>query len=123
MMIGVLGHDSALQGYAWSGTTWAYEMNFVMKHVPGAGLIIQLLASRNGSMIPNKKADFLQSVYLQETSAFLGDLFEEVFLIIPRGDAISLGDVLGLNTLQHLRYVVHGVLHVLDTHLKTQCKC
>ena len=35
-MIGVLGHVSALH---WSGTTWANEMNFVMKHAPSAGLI------------------------------------------------------------------------------------
>ena len=37
---GVLGHDSALvKGYAGLGTNWANEMNFVMKHAPGAGLI------------------------------------------------------------------------------------
>ena len=36
-MIGVLGHDSALQGYTGPGTTWANEMNFVMNLTPGAG--------------------------------------------------------------------------------------
>ena len=39
-MIGVLGHDSALLGYTGTGTTWpANEMNFVMNHALGAGLI------------------------------------------------------------------------------------
>ena len=38
-MIVALGHDFALKGYAGSGTTWAKEMNFVMDHAPGAGLI------------------------------------------------------------------------------------
>ena len=36
-MNGVLGHNSALQGYAGSGTTWANDMPFVMNHDPGAG--------------------------------------------------------------------------------------
>ena len=35
----LLGHDSALLGYAGPGTTWANEMNFVMNHAPGAGSI------------------------------------------------------------------------------------
>ena len=38
-MIGVLGHDSALYGYTGLGTTWANDMNFVMNHALGAGLI------------------------------------------------------------------------------------
>ena len=31
-MIGVLGHDSALQGYTGPGTTWANEMNGAFGH-------------------------------------------------------------------------------------------
>ena len=38
-MNGVLGHDSALQGYAGPGTTWDNEMNFFMYNAPSAGLI------------------------------------------------------------------------------------
>ena len=38
MKIGVLGYDSAMEGYAGPGTTWANEMNFVMNHAPGARL-------------------------------------------------------------------------------------
>ena len=34
-MIGVLGHDSDLQGYSGPETTWAYKMNFVMNYAPG----------------------------------------------------------------------------------------
>ena len=33
---GVLGHDSALQGYTGPGTTWVNEVNFVVK-VTGCG--------------------------------------------------------------------------------------
>ena len=36
-MNGILGNDSALQGH--TGTTWTNEMNLVMNHAPGAGLI------------------------------------------------------------------------------------
>ena len=36
LMIHVLGHDSALQGYIGLGTSWANEMNFVMNHAAGA---------------------------------------------------------------------------------------
>ena len=36
-MKGDLGHDSALQGHMWPGTTWANEMSFDMNHAPGAG--------------------------------------------------------------------------------------
>ena len=39
-MTGVLGHDSTLQGYTGPRTAWANEMNFVMNHVPGVGLIV-----------------------------------------------------------------------------------
>ena len=35
-MIGVLGHDSALEGYTGPGPTWANEIN-LMNHAPGAG--------------------------------------------------------------------------------------
>ena len=40
-MNGVLGHDSALQGYTRPGTTWDKAMNFVMNHASGAGSIAQ----------------------------------------------------------------------------------
>ena len=35
---GVLGHDSALQGYTGLGTNWANGMNFVMNNAPSAGI-------------------------------------------------------------------------------------
>ena len=35
-MSGVLGHDSALKGYAGQETIWANEMNFVMNHARGS---------------------------------------------------------------------------------------
>ena len=38
-MNGILCLDSALKGYIGSGTTWANEMYFVMKHAPGVGSI------------------------------------------------------------------------------------
>ena len=38
-MNGVLGHNVVLQGYTGPGTNWAIDMNFGMKHAPGAGLI------------------------------------------------------------------------------------
>ena len=38
-MVGVLVHDSVLQGYTSPGTTWANDMNFIMNHAPGAGSI------------------------------------------------------------------------------------
>ena len=38
-MNAVLGHKSTLFGYTGPGTTWANEMNFVLNHAPGAGLI------------------------------------------------------------------------------------
>ena len=38
-MNGVLGPDSALEGYTGTGTTWVKEMNFVMNNAPGTGLI------------------------------------------------------------------------------------
>ena len=40
---GVLGHDSALQGYTGPGTVWVNEMNFGMNHAPGAGLITRIV--------------------------------------------------------------------------------
>ena len=40
-MNGVIGHDSALQGYTWPETTWTDEMNVVMNHAPDAGSIAQ----------------------------------------------------------------------------------
>ena len=33
-MIGVSGHDSALEGYTGPGTTWVNGMNLVMNHAP-----------------------------------------------------------------------------------------
>ena len=38
-MNGSLDHDSALKGYTGPGTILANEINFVMDHAPGAGLI------------------------------------------------------------------------------------
>ena len=38
-MNGVLGHDFQLKDYTGPGTTWANEMNFVINHASGAGLI------------------------------------------------------------------------------------
>ena len=38
-MNGALGYDSAQEGNTGLGTTWAGDMNFVMKHAPGAGSI------------------------------------------------------------------------------------
>ena len=38
-MNGVIGHNSALQDYTGLGRTRAKEMDFVMNHTPGAGLI------------------------------------------------------------------------------------
>ena len=35
-MNGVLGHDSALQGYTGPQTNWANGVNIVMSHAPGA---------------------------------------------------------------------------------------
>ena len=40
-MIGVLNHDSTLQGYTGPGTTWANEMKFVMNHAESKGLWMQ----------------------------------------------------------------------------------
>ena len=39
IMNGVLGHDSALKGYTRLGATWSNEMHFGMNHAPGAGSI------------------------------------------------------------------------------------
>ena len=39
----VLGHSYALQGYTGPGTTWAYGMNFGIKHAQGAGSIARLV--------------------------------------------------------------------------------
>ena len=41
-MIAVLGHNSALYGYAGPETTWDNEMNFVTNHAPGAGSIARV---------------------------------------------------------------------------------
>ena len=41
MKIFVLGHNCVVQGYTGHGTTWANEMNFAIKHAPGAGSITQ----------------------------------------------------------------------------------
>ena len=40
-MNGVLGRDSALQGYTGLETTWANKMNIGMNHAPGEGSIAQ----------------------------------------------------------------------------------
>ena len=38
---GVSGRDTALQGYTGPETTWAYEVNCIINHAPGAGSIVQ----------------------------------------------------------------------------------
>ena len=50
-MNGVLGHDSALQGYTGPGTAWSNGMNFVTNHAPGAESIAQPL-NQQSSMLP-----------------------------------------------------------------------
>ena len=50
-MIGVLSHDSALQGYTGLGITWANEMIFVMNHAAGAGLIARPV-DQQSSVLP-----------------------------------------------------------------------
>ena len=55
-MNGVLGHNSALG----LGTTWAKEMNFVMKHAPGAGSIALI---QNSSMSNNEMLCFSASLF------------------------------------------------------------
>ena len=43
-MNGAFGHESALLRLYWAGTIWDNGMN-IMNHAPGAGLIVDLLAS------------------------------------------------------------------------------
>ena len=47
MMNGVLSHDSAMYGYTGPRTTWANEMNFVLKYAPGAGSIALVVDQNN----------------------------------------------------------------------------
>ena len=49
-MIGVLGHDSALQGYTGPDTTWANDINSVMNHAPGAGSIARPVDQRSSTL-------------------------------------------------------------------------
>ena len=50
-MNGVSGHDSVLYGYTGQGITWANEMNFGMKHAPGAGSITRSV-DQTSSVLP-----------------------------------------------------------------------
>ena len=52
-MNGVLGTDSALQGNTGPGTTWSNEMNFVMNHGPGAGLIAKPVDQQSSMLLLN----------------------------------------------------------------------
>ena len=49
-MIDVIGHDSALQGYAGLGISWANEMNFVINHAPGAGSLAQPVGPQSSAL-------------------------------------------------------------------------
>ena len=49
-MNGVINHDSVLQGYTELGTTWANEMNFVMNHAPGAGLLARPVDQQSSAL-------------------------------------------------------------------------
>ena len=50
-MNGILGYNSTLKGYTGLGTTRANEMNFIMNHAPGTGLIPRLV-DQQSSMLP-----------------------------------------------------------------------
>ena len=58
-MTGILGHDSALQGYIGPGTTWANEMNFVMNHAPidhsTCWPVVQRATTYSATDAPNKR--------------------------------------------------------------------
>ena len=43
-MNGAIDHNSALLGYIGPETTWVNEMNFGLKHAPGAGSITRPVA-------------------------------------------------------------------------------
>ena len=49
-MIGVLGHDSAHEGYTGPGTICANEMNFTMNHAPGAALIARPVDQQSNAL-------------------------------------------------------------------------
>ena len=49
-MISVLGHDSQRKAILGRGTTWANEINFVLDHAPGAGLITQLVDQQSSAL-------------------------------------------------------------------------
>ena len=52
-MIGVLGHDSALQGYT------GPRMNFVMTHVPGEASIARSVDQQSSALLLNHGCPFL----------------------------------------------------------------
>ena len=49
-MNGVLGNDYALSGYYGETTTWANEMDIVMNHAPGAGLIARCVHKQSSEL-------------------------------------------------------------------------
>ena len=50
-MKGVVSHDSALvKGYTGLGTTWADEVNNVMNHASGAGLIARTVDQQSSAL-------------------------------------------------------------------------
>ena len=50
IMIGVLGHDSALVKYTGLGTTWGNEMKSAMNHDPGAGSIARPVDQQSSAL-------------------------------------------------------------------------
>ena len=49
-MNGVLGHESALLGYTGPETTWANEMNSVMNHARGEGIITRPVGQQSSAL-------------------------------------------------------------------------
>ena len=67
-MIGVLGHDSALQGYTRPGTTCANEMNFVMIHTPNAGSIVEPVDQQSSTLYSSESyPQFIADMFSSET--------------------------------------------------------
>ena len=69
-MNGALGHDAVPYG---AGTTWAFEMNFVMNHAPGAESIARLDDQQSSALplcggCPLRECGMLQG--MQNTSRF-----------------------------------------------------
>ena len=61
-MNGVLGHNSALEGYTRQGTTWDNEMNFGMNHAPGVGLIARPVDKKSNALPLSYRRLFVHNV-------------------------------------------------------------